>query len=118
MADLCEGPQAEQEAAAAANPDLVRKLARELLRDHELVSPTSMKYEMDRPEVGFMLDMVVNLAPTVTAVALRLNALLRARKVRAQGPCMCRLTGCSARAKCTSAKGSKCCGCAKRHQDS
>ena len=86
---MCEDRQAEQEAAAAANPDLVRKLARELLRDHELVSPSSMQYQMDRPEMGFMLDMVVNLAPTVTAVALRLNALLRARKVRAQGPHVC-----------------------------
>lgn len=86
MADLCEDPQAEQEAAAAANPDLVRKLARELLRDHELVSPSSLQCQMDRPEMGFLLDLVVNLAPTVTAVALRLNALIRARKVRFLGP--------------------------------
>ena len=85
MADSCEGPQAEQEADAAANPDLVRKLARELLRDHELVSPSSMQCQMDRPEMGFLLDTVVNLAPKVTAVALRLNALLRARRVRPLG---------------------------------
>ena len=62
---------------------MLRKVARELLQDHELVARSSPCCETDtQPEMPFLLDLVVACAPTVTALALRLNALIQARKVR------------------------------------
>ncbi|KAK9833308.1 hypothetical protein WJX81_005199 [Elliptochloris bilobata] len=71
--------QAEQEAAACANPDL-QKVARELLQHHDLLSPASGLSKEARLEVPMLRDLVVACAPTVTAVAVRLDALISARK--------------------------------------